>query len=1053
MKMLLCVCMLLVTHALFSSQSGVSAQGITVTGTVTDKGEPMPGVNVLVKGTTQGVVTDVNGKYSITVPNKTSEIVFSFIGYITTSFTVGDQIKINVALEEDTKQIEEVVVVGYGAAQRKSDLSASIKTVEHIDKLKDRPVGSVTDMLQGQIAGVTITNNGGDPTAGASITIRGQGTRGSDPKNVGESPLWVVDGVPGAPLNFNDVESITVLKDAASAAIYGSQSGSAGVILVTTKRAKAGLTTVTYEGSFGLAQATNLPQSLTIDEEKAVRQIALAAKVNPSALPDGWDPAKNPYIAENRTDWIDEIFRTAFFQRHNLALSGGSGEFANRLSVQYTDRQGTLVSTYNKNLTMRYDASYNISKMFRVREDFHWSNSEDRGTDTESGYSGVILSALMMPRNAEAYYSDGTFGGTAPKDPAYAAQYGSNYADLHGDVVNPLRTLSAATRFHRPMTVSSSTFFDIIEPIKGLKYTGRFTFRLDNYFYKNFNPKAPEPGKPNMSNSLRYEANRAVFWEVENAVNYDRTFGKHMIGALVATSANQFRKKEFNAESRDFINEQELYQYFSWAATAINPDDNYPDPDNNVNLVGRIAYSWNNRYFATASFRRDWAGRLPDGKKYGDFPAVTAAWKLSEESFMPKSEILNLLKFRASWGRIGNMRSVTTAYGNPTLSIESWGDVGGQVGRTTPLVPITVYNGTAFNPFLTWETSETTDFGLDMEFFSHRLSLSADFFLKRTFNLIKAQDLGWPAYMGLDALKINQGEIRNRGLELNIGWEDKAGEVGYFINANMATLVNKIYDIGPADPATGKKPVWTWGDSFRDVLRPYRSREGDPLYTYWIYETGGLFQSDEEAAAYVDKDGKRIQDKAKAGDLKFIDQNGDGKLNDDDRVYKGSFTPKVTYALFGGLNWKGWSFNMMLQGVGGVKAYHANKFITLNESQGNFNRWNRILDAYPNTNDIPRISAEDLNGNFSKDSDWYLENASYLRIKNITLSYTFDALLHNLSAKLNERKSSLTINVGVDNLYTFTKYTGMDPEVGWIGFDGGRYPVSRIFSVGVKLRY
>ncbi|MDR3268426.1 MAG: SusC/RagA family TonB-linked outer membrane protein, partial [Tannerella sp.] len=862
---------------------------------------------------------------------------------------------------------------------------------------------------------------------------------------------WVVDGVPGAPLNVNDIETIVVLKDAASAAIYGAYSGSAGVIMVTTKRAKAGKPAVSYEGVYGATQPVNLPQSLTIEEEKMVRQTALSAIG--ATLPDGWDAAKNPYIAQTRTDWIDAISRTALFQRHNVSVTAGTETFSNRLSLQYNNREGTLISTYNKNLSLRYDATFNISRHVRLREDFFWENSENRGADTESGYSGVILSALMMPRNAEAYYSDGTYGGTAPKDPAYAAQYGSNFADLHGDVINPLRSLGAATRYHRPTNTSSSTFLEILDPIPGLKFTSRFTYRLENYFYKNFNPRRPEPGKPMLTSSLEYESSRYNRWEAENTLNYDRSFGDHNLGALISTTANAQRKKRFLVRAQGFESEDEIYQYLNYAETITNPEDFYDDPDNNVSAVGRLSYSWNNRYFATASYRRDYAGRLPEDKKYGDFPAVTAAWKLSEEPFFAKSDALSLLKIRASWGRIGNLSTLGYAYGNPVLDMFNSNDVGGQVGINTPLVPIMVHNRKAFNPFLTWETSEQTDIGLDADLLDRRLSFSADFFMKRTYNLIKEQDTGWPTYIGLEAKKINEGEIRNRGLELSIGWNDKAGEVNYFVNANFATLKNWVHDIGPADPLTGEKPVWLETDNFRETLKPYRTREGDPLYSYWLVETGGLFKSDEDAAAYVDKDGNRIQPNAKAGDLKFIDQDGDGRINDDDRVYMGAYYPDVTYALTGGLSYKKFSFSVMFQGIAGAKAFHAWKFITLNESQGNFNRWNHILDAYPKTTDIPRISASDANNNFSTNSDWYLEDASYLRIKNINLSYALDDLLYKASTSLQERRSALSVNLSIDNLYTFTKYSGMDPEVGGKGLDGGRYPVPRIISLGVKLIY
>jgi len=365
-----------------------------------------------------------------------------------------------------------------------------------------------------------------------------------------------------------------------------------------------------------------------------------------------------------------------------------------------------------------------------------------------------------------------------------------------------------------------------------------------------------------------------------------------------------------------------------------------------------------------------------------------------------------------------------------------------------------VYNGTAFNPNLTWETSETTDFGIDADFLNNRLSVSLDYFQKRTYNLIKQQDAGWPSYIGLSAKYINEGEIRNSGLELSVEWKDKLNkDFMYFFNANLATLKNRVHDIGPADPTTGEKPVWIEDDSFRGTLQPFRTREGDPLYSYWLIQTDGLFQSDAEAAAYVDKDGNRIQPNAKAGDLKFVDQNGDGKINDDDRVYMGAYYPKLTYALTGGFSYKNLSFSIMFQGVSGSNAFNAWKFTMLNEAQVNFNRWNHILDAYPKTNDVPRISASDLNNNFTTVSDWYLEDASYLRVKNINISYDLNDIIRKMSSTLREKQSALSVYMSVDNLHTFTKYSGMDPEVGGKGLDGGRYPVPTTVSFGLKLTY
>lgn len=1021
------------------------AQKKKISGVVKDEaGNELVGVSVLIKGTTTGVVTDASGNFSLEVPVG-STLKVAYMGYVSQEINVSNQTNLSIILKEDIKMLEDVVVLGYGMESRKADLSTAVGIVENVDMLKSRPVSSVADMLQGQIPGVTITKVGGDPEAAIGIAIRGIGSRKS------ESPLWVVDGVPGAPVNFNDIESIVVLKDAASAAIYGAYSGSSGIILVTTKQAAAGKAQVTFESNFNVSQGVNLPQSLTIEEQREVRRKSLEAEGN--QLPLGWDPVKNPYIATTRTDWIDEIFRNSLSQRHSVALNAGNENFGNRISLQYNDDQGILLSSFSKSLTLRVNSYFKINEKIKIREDLYWINSESRGVNTLSGYSGVVLSALMMPRNAEAYYADGTYGGTAPKDPDYITKYGSNFADIHGDVINPIRSLKSENIYNRPTRTTSSTFLDVDDIIPGLKLTSRFTYSLENVFYKRFRVKRPEPGKPDLTNGLNYSSSRYHRWEIENTLNYSGNFGNHNIGAMLSTTSNKQEKRFFNAERQGFINEDEAFQYFGWGdinRTVVG--DGMSDMDANLSAVGRVSYSWNDRYFATASFRRDYAGRLPEGKKYGNFPAVTAAWKLSSEPFLPQSKTLNLLKLRASWGRIGNISTVPLIYGDPTYNIESSGDVGGQVGYNTPTIPMMVFNGKSINPFLTWETSEQVDIGADIEMFDRRLSLSLDYFTKKTYDLIKQQDTGWPRYVGPSPMYINQGEVKNRGFEVVAGWTDKIGDVEYFINGNIATLKNWVSDIGPAHPQTGLKPVWTDGESFRE-MQPYRTREGDPMYSFWVYKTDGLFQTDAEAAAYVNKEGQRIQPNAKAGDLKFVDINGDGVLNEDDREYRGNYMPELTYALTGGLRWKNLSASVMLQGIEGAKVYHGAKYVLLNEAMVNFNRSNKILKAWPVTNDIPRLSSADPNGNFSKMSDFYLEDGSYMRIKNITVSYQFDKLLQSISSNLGNRKSSLILSVSVDNVHTFTKYTGMDPEVGGIGMDGGRYPVPRTYSLGVKVTY
>lgn len=1008
-----------------------------ISGFVRDQaGEPAIGASVSVKGATQGTVTGPDGNFQLDVPQNAT-LVVSYIGYVTQEISVANQTSFDILLVEDTQSLEEIVVLGYGAQTRKSDLSASIGIVKDVETLKGRPIASTQSMLQGQIPGVTVVAQGGDPTATPSVTIRGQGSTST------ESVLWVVDGVPGAPLNINDIESIVVLKDAASAAIYGAHSGAAGVILVTTKKAKAGKPSLTYEGSYGIRQATSLPQSLTIEEQRQV--VNTSYTVAGQNVPSGWNTATNPEIATTRTDWIDEIFRTAFFQRHDVSMNVGTEDFANRISLNYTSDEGTLLGTYKNVLSTRYNGSFKLDKYITISEDFMYRKKDNRGADTNSGYSGVILSALYMPRSAIPYYEDGSYGGVCARD---------GDASIHGDVVNPLRTLLANTREDITNYVSSSTQLHIKDVIPGLKFTSRFTYRYEDWFYKNFTPKSTEPGKPNGVNELYYETYNHYYWTTENTLTYDNSFGDHLLGALLSTTADKSRTKGFTAGGKGFENENEIYQYLSYAKTAVNSTDYYSNPDNNVAIIGRLSYSYDNRYFLTASLRRDYAGRLPEGKKSGDFPAVTAGWKISEESFFPKNDVVTFLKLRASWGRIGNLGSISTAYGSPTLSKINTSD-GAQVGKDSTVPPNGTYLGTAYNRNLTWETSEQTDIGLDMNFLKNRLSLSADFFDKRTYDLIQAQTSGWPNYVGVSSMLINQGEIRNRGFEFLVNWNDRINkDFSYNIGGNFSILKNWVSDIGSTDDS-GEKSVWAHSDSFRGSLYPYQTAEGKPLYSYYLIKTDGIFQSDQEAVAYVDNNGNRIQPNAKAGDLKFIDQNGDGKIDSGDRVYMGNYMPKATFALTGSFTYKKLTCSLMLQGAAKTKAFNASKFILLNETQGNFNRWNKILDAWSLTNtgsDIPRISKEDANGNFETSSDFYLEDASYLRIKNLTIAYDLTNLMQKATC-FKDRKSALTVYVSGENLYTFTGYSGIDPEVGGIGLDAMKYPVSRVLSLGIKLIY
>lgn len=1030
---------------LFTSVIAYSQQ-ISVKGIVKDQiGEPVIGANVLVRGTTNGVITNVNGEFILSA-SKSDVLVVSFVGYTTQEIPVSEK-QMTIVLKEDTELLDEVVVLGYGANTRKQDLSASVGIISNTDELAARPVTSTESMLQGQLPSVTIQADGGDPTSTPNIVIRGQGSQN------GDNVLWVVDGVPGAPItSMNDIESIVVLKDAASAAIYGAQSGAGGVVLVTTKKAKEGAPTLTYDGTFGFRQATNLIEPLNAEEQVEMRRRSYENAGQ--ALPDGWNVTKNPWVGTTRTDWMDAIFRTAFYQRHNIALNVGTDKSSSRLSLSFDNDQGTLINTYKKNLALRYNGKMQLNKWITISEDLVWKNTTSRSKETDNdAYTGPILSAVYMPASATIYNPlDGSYGGTTTEDPAYIEKYGSNFADAHGDAVNPVRLLEAENLYNKTSDVWSTTSLEIGNVLPGLKFVSRFTYNLQNYYYKKFNPIRDEVGKPNLSNNVQEQSYRMDAWKTENTLTYDNTFGKHTVGALFSTTADHYSKRGLEAIGKDLSSEAAYLQYMAYA-NSTEVLDYLTGPDANVSMIARLAYSYDDRYFVTASWRRDYAGRLPKEHNFGDFPAVTLGWKISNEKFFKKNDIVNLLKLRASWGRVGNLGSIDYNYKSPLLSKNTYSEQAQYGVTSNQLWNNFAYYSTALNPNLTWETSEQYDLGLDMEMFNNRLSLSMDYFDKRTFNLIQPQPMNWPSTMGLDAMLVNLGEVRNRGFELSIGWNDRINKnFSYFVTGNFSYLKNWVSDIGVKNE-DGTPGVWTDDKSFRSVKDIYQTTEGEPLNSFHLIQTAGIFQSDEEAAAYVDKNGKRIQPNAKKGDLKFVDYDGDGTIGFGDRQYMGSATPKTTFAWTLGFTWKKLSFSAMFQGVGGAQAMNVSKYMLLSDVEGNFNRSREILNAWSPDNrgsNIPILSKNDNNGNFSTASDWYLEDASYLRLKNVTLSYDLSDVFCKWS-HLNDRNSRLSVFLSGENLATITRYSGMDPECG--GWDALKYPVSRVFSLGVKLTY
>ena len=1020
-----------------------SAQNLTVRGTVADAAGPVVGAVVL--SGSANAVTDMNGTYTINVPSN-AVLEVSCLGYVTQQVPVNGRTNINVVLVEDAEVLQEAVALGYGAQTKKKDLSASVGIVNNADKIVERPVTSPTLMLQGQVPGVVIANDGGKPTSGQSMVIRGQGSRN------GDSVLWVVDGVPGAPIiSMNDIESIVVLKDAASAAIYGATSGAGGVILVTTKKANKGIH-VEYDAIAGIRSAYNLPEPLTAEEE--IRMKTISHQNAGIGLPSGWDPAVNPWVGVQRTNFMDECFRIAPYQRHAVTLNYGTDVFKSRLTFNYQDNQGIMVGTYKKNLGVRFQGEYQMNKWLQFTETMSYDDGFGRGVDDSSAHTGVILSALWMPPSAEAYATAGPyagiFGGTTTEDPEYVAKYGSNFADIHGDTVNPLRLLLANDEWGHSVDFWSTSGIHLT-PVRGLKLSSLFTLNVHNGNSKSFSPGRPEIGKRETGNRLSVNASRDFQWRSENTITYDRTFGKHTVGALGAFTINNQEQQGFGGYGVGLADESEKMQFMKFASSKdINSD--YFNMDRNIAFVGRVSYSFDDRYFMTASYRRDYAGRLPDAHNYGDFPAVTGAWKVSSEPFFPKNDYITLLKFRASWGRVGNLGSVGWHYKSNTLSSSNWNEAPNYGIAANQIFGTFWYPANAINNELTWETSQTLDGGVDIDMFKDRLSISLDLYNKRTFNLIQDQTMGWPATIGRNAMKVNQGEIANRGVELIATWRDNLSkDFSYYVTGNFAYNHNEVVSTGILDDE-GNPGKWTGGGDWGGVPWLIQSEPGQPLNSWYVIKTDGIFQSMEDVYDHQ-KDGKLIQPNAQPGDLRFVDFNNDGKIDTNDRQYCGSNTPKQTFALSAGFNWKGFYMDVMFQGVAGINIAYVGKSRILSDVEGNFSRAKEIFNAWSPENPhtyLPRLSKNDPNGNFSQPSDYYIEDGSYVRLKNLTIGYDLTKVMQKVR-HFADRNSSCSIYVTGENLLTWTKYTGMDPEVG--AFDTIKYPVSRVFAVGIKLNY
>lgn len=819
---------------------------VTVSGRLTDTGQnPLIGASVIERGTTNGVTTDVDGRYQISVA-KNATLDFSFVGYKTQSVAVANRTQIDVTLEEDAMMIGEVVAIGYGS-QRKEDLSMAVTTVKVDEGARSRAADLGT-LLQGRMPGVTILQSGGDPMRKASFSIRGRGSKGNDDDPTsGDGVLVVVDGVPNAPYSVEDVETVTVLKDAASAAIYGASVGSSGVILITTRKAEAGKMRVNVNAAIGVQKAMNLPNMLNARQYCDVWAKAVGNSVNGS-LPNLANPEVYAGADVTRTDWLDEIFRTGMTQHYGISLSGGTEKISSILSVTYDKKEGTIMNTWSESLGAKLHTDLRPTKWLKVSEHVSFEYLDGQGKVNRS-HTGPILGAMWFPSSASVYDRDAE--GNIIYDDKGKPKYGgiASSADMAAgvtgpNVVNPVAQLETMHSRAPEMRFFSTTSFEV-KPVRGLTLKSDFTADLDVLETDAFQPVIDVPG--GSTTTLREQEHTRTFHYLwETTATYAEVFGKHHISAMAGFTTDYKKLRLYDFRTQNYPSDtwdkyQNLWQNGSWYR---DPTENYYEYAM-VSFLARLGYSFDDRYFLTASIRRDASSKLPSSKNYDWFPAVSGAWKLSSEKFFANSSlagVFDLIKIRAGWGMVGNVDLYpNTSSVDVPLSIYPDGSL---IGGNTVYGS---YYDTIANPGATWETTVQTSAGIDLTLLKNTLDISVDYYDKETRDLVDY--VPTPPQMGVTTSPMgNMGRVTNKGWEFSVAYRNTAaqGKLNYSVWGNFSTNKSNVEEYGSQPLVRHENP----NINSQSILY---SGVGHPWYSYYIYRTDGIFRSQEEIDRYVSK--------------------------------------------------------------------------------------------------------------------------------------------------------------------------------------------------------
>lgn len=1003
------------THIILTTEAikdlHAQQQAKTVTGTVTDvSGEPIIGANIRIKGTTTGTITDIDGNFSIEAEPQ-SVIEVSYIGYLTQETVINNQKSIRFLLKEDTKTLDEVVVIGYGV-QKKADLTGSVANI-NTEKLNTQSNANIGQALQGKIAGVDIVSQGGAPGSGTRIMVRGIGTLNN------AFPLYIVDGMYMNSIdhiNPNDIASIDVLKDASSAAIYGSRAAN-GVIIVTTKEGSntEGKPIIDLSVNLGISTASKFLDMLDAKGWAEVTTIARQAIGKP-ALDMATDLANKP-----DNDWQDIMFRPALMQNYNLSVKGGGKYSTYYTGLGYFNQDGIVKGTNYQRYNIQSKNDYKRG-IFSAGTNLIISFSHDKPLHQElrGGMIGTILQSVPTLEK----YDDTREGG-----------YGGTY----GDVVNiphPLAIIddNIMGRYNENVKIFANLYAQI-ELFKGLKYKLNLTPDFSFERYKNYLNKYDFGLATNSITQLTERQRRRRNILVENLLTFDRTFGEHKISALAGYTYQDSRFRHIQAYGEGLPQGLEEID----AATTNRSNEGNSWRSVLTSILGRVFYSYQNKYLFTATIRRDGSSKFGKNNRYGYFPSFSLGWNVAEEKFMENVHWLDQLKLRGGYGVLGNQEIDNYQYSSTITTGINYPD--GNGGLLQGAFPKNFAN-----PDIKWEETAMTNVGIDFMAFNNRLSLTADYYVKNTKDILLTVPIPISSGGANDPIR-NAGKIRNNGFEFNLGWMDQPNpDISYGINLIGSFNKNKVI-------AMGSESGSIKGGSTNQNITTSETKAGYPIGGYWLISTAGYFNSQEEVDAYA-KDGKKIQPAAEPGDIKFVDANNDGVINDDDRVFQGSPFPDFTFALNGNMRYKNFDLSIGLQGVLGNKIYNATRQ-TLEDVTKGSNFLASCLDYWTPENknaSHPRLTWDDPNRNTRAESDRYLENGSYLRLRSVQLGYTFPQTWFKGAIQ------HARVYINAENLFTITSYSGYSPDVNadnanYRGFDNFIYPTNRTFMLGLNVTF